>query len=160
MTEFEKALEIHAKLFGLSKTEAKEDAESIIRGMMASDGYTREFAEASFIEDTMDTDPEALKEMEKQAKENTKHRAHKAPANYSLDGKPKRPRKPNEEKRALVEAIASCLEDFHRNDEEDLVSHVESVEIVNPEREITFKIGEKCYSLTLTLHRPPKNAQK
>lgn len=156
MTEFEKALEIHAKLFGLSKNEAKEDAEGIIKGMMASDGYTREFAESSFIEDTFDTDPEALKEMEKQAKANAKHVARKSPADYSLEGKKKRERKPNEEKRALISAIGSCLEDFHRNDEEDLVSLVDSVEIVNPEREITFKIGEKCYSLTLTLHRPPK----
>lgn len=152
MTEFEKALEIHAKLFGLSKTEAKEDAESIIKGMMASDGYTREFAEASFIEDTMDTDPEVLKEMEKQAKENTKHRAHKAPANYSLDGKPKRPRKPNEEKREIIQTLQDSMKDY--------AIFADSVEIVNPEREITFKIGEKCYSLTLTLHRPPKNAQK
>ena len=156
MTEFEKALEIHAKLFGLSKTEAKEDAESIIKGMMASDGYTREFAEASFIEDTMDTDPEALKEMEKQAKENTKHRAHKAPANYSLDGKPKRPRKPNEEKREIINYLSHSLGECDKFDE----NFAENVQIVNPEREITFKIGEKCYSLTLTLHRPPKNAQK
>ena len=154
MTEFEKALEIHAKLFGLSKTEAKEYAESIIKGMMASDGYTREFAEASFIEDTMDTDPEALKEMEKQAKENTKHRAHKAPANYSLDGKPKRPRKPNEEKRTIL----TWLDDLFKTLSAD--GMVSDVEIANIEREITFKIGEKCYSLTLTLHRPPKNAQK
>ena len=152
MTEFEKALEIHAKLFGLSKTEAKEDAENIIKGMMASDGYTREFAEASFIEDTMDTDPEALKEMEKQAKENTKHRAHKAPANYSLNGKPKRPRKPNEEKREIIQNLQDSMKEY--------AIFADSVEIVNPEREITFKIGEKCYSLTLTLHRPPKNAQK
>jgi hypothetical protein len=48
------------------------------------------------------------------------------------------------------------LEDFHRNDEEDLVSHVDLVEIANVEREITFKIGENAYSLTLTLHRKPK----
>jgi hypothetical protein len=32
----------------------------------------------------------------------------------------------------------------------------ESVETVNVEREITFKIGENAYSLTLTLHRKPK----
>ena len=149
MTEFEKALEIHAKLFGLSKNEAKEDAEGIIKGMMTSDGYTREFAEASFIEDTFDTDPEALKEMEKQAKENAKHIARKAPADYSLEGKKKRERKPNEEKRQIINSLC----DFIRENDE---FSVESTEIVNPEREITFKIGEKCYSLTLTLHRPPK----
>ena len=73
----------------------------------------------------------------------------------ATESKP-RERKPNEEKRALIAAIASCLEDFHRNDEEDLVSHVDLVEIANVEREITFKIGENAYSLTLTLHRKPK----
>lgn len=152
MTEFEKALEIHAKLFGLSKNEAKEDAEGIIKGMMASDGYTREFAEASFIEDTFDTDPEALKEMEKQAKENAKHVARKAPANYSLEGKKKRERKPNEEKREIINYLSHSLGECDKFDE----NFAENVQIVNPEREITFKIGEKCYSLTLTLHRPPK----
>lgn len=95
---------------------------------------------------------------QKVVKEMTK--ATRKPANYSLEGAKKRERKPNEEKRALIAAIASYMEDFHRNDEEDLVSQVNLVEIANPEREITFKIGEKCYSLTLTLHRPPKNAQK
>ena len=152
MTEFEKALEIHAKLFGLSKNEAKEDAEGIIKGMMANDGYTREFAEASFIEDTFDTDPEALKEMEKQAKENAKHIARKAPADYSLEGKKKRERKPNEEKREIINYLSHSLGECDKFDE----NFAENVQIVNPEREITFKIGEKCYSLTLTLHRPPK----
>lgn len=75
---------------------------------------------------------------------------------YSLEGAKKRERKPNEEKRALIAAIASCMEDFHRNDEEDLVSQVNLVEIANPEREITFKIGENDYSLTLTQHRKKK----
>lgn len=31
------------------------------------------------------------------------------------------------------------------------------VQIVNPQREISFRIGEDNYSLTLTKHRPPKN---
>ena len=30
------------------------------------------------------------------------------------------------------------------------------VQIVNPQREISFRIGEDNYSLTLTKHRPPK----
>lgn len=94
-----------------------------------------------------DLDPEKQKVVKQMTKAGGK--AH------SGESKP-RERKPNEEKRALIAAIGSCLEDFHRNDEEDLVSHVDSVEIVNVEREITFKIGENCYSLTLTLHRKPK----
>lgn len=34
------------------------------------------------------------------------------------------------------------------------------VEIVNPQREISFRIGEDLYSLTLTKHRPPKENKK
>ena len=94
-----------------------------------------------------DLDPEKQKVVKQMTKAGGKVRA--------TENKP-RERKPNEEKRALIAAIASCLEDFHRNDEEDLVSRVDSVEIVNVEREITFKIGENAYSLTLTLHRKPK----
>lgn len=97
-----------------------------------------------------DLDPEKQKVVKQMTK------ATRKPANYSLEGTKKRERKPNEEKRALIAEIASSLEGFHRFDEENLVSNVENVEIVNVEREITFKIGEKCYSLTLTLHRPPK----
>ena len=57
------------------------------------------------------------------------------PTDFSLDGKPKRERKA---------------------DEENPASGVDLVEILNPEREISFKIGENLYSLTLTRHRPPK----
>lgn len=154
--EFKEAIEVHGKLFGLTKGEAKEDAEAIVKAMMENEGYTREFAEATFIEDTMDTDPEALKEWEAKAKEaNKQHRAKRAP-NYSLEGQKKRERKPNEEKRSLIEQIASAMESFHHMDEEIPASGVDLVEIVNPEREITFKIGENCYSVTLTCHRKPK----
>jgi hypothetical protein len=34
------------------------------------------------------------------------------------------------------------------------------VQIVNPQREISFRIGEDNYSLTLTKHRPPKEKGK
>lgn len=95
---------------------------------------------------------------QKVVKEMTK--ATRKPANYSLDGAKKRERKPNEEKRAIIEALFYSLCDYHHAEEECIVSHIDEVETVNPEREITFKIGEKCYSLTLTLHRPAKNAQK
>lgn len=94
-----------------------------------------------------DLDPEKQKVVKQMTKADG--RAH------SGESKP-RERKPNEEKRALIAEIASCLEDFHRKDEENLVSHVNLVEIANIEREITFKIGENAYSLTLTLHRKPK----
>ena len=158
--ELMQALEIHAKLFGLTKGEAKEDAEGIIRGMMENEGYTREFAEATFIEDTLDTDPQAIAELEAKAKENTKqHRAKRAPADYSLEGKPKRERKPNEDKRALIALLASCLEDCHRRDEDEPVTGVGDVQTVNPERQVDFTLNGVHYSVTLTAHRKPKEGK-
>ena len=55
-----------------------------------------------------------------------------------------RERKPNEEKRALIQVLYNALNGY------DLV------EIANIEKEITFKIGETAYSVTLTAHRKPK----
>lgn len=145
--ELMQAVEIHAKLFGLTKSEAREDAEALIKGMMENEGYTREFAEATFIEDTMDTDPEALAKLEAQAKANAKeHRAKRAPADYSLEGKPKRARKPNEEKREIINQLFEAMPNLFGLD------HA----IANPEREITFTQYGKHYSLTLTCHREPK----
>ena len=155
--EFKEAIKAYAKMMGVSESEAKQDAEATIKMWMTTEGMTREFAEASWIEEQEDADPELLKQMEKQAKESgaTKVKAKRAP-NYSLEGQKKRERKPNEEKRSLIEQIASAMGSFHHMDEENPASGVDLVEIVNPEREITFKIGENCYSLTLTCHRKPK----
>ena len=60
-----------------------------------------------------------------------------------------RERKPNDEKRTIIQD----LNDFLVNNCQD---YINLVEIVNIEREITFKIGENAYSLTLTCHRKPK----
>lgn len=155
--EFKEAIKAYAKMMGVSESEAKQDAEATIKMWMTTEGMTREFAEASWIEEQEDADPELLKQMEKQAKETgaTKVKAKRAP-NYSLEGQKKRERKPNEEKRGIIEALFYAMCDFHHAEEECVASHVEEVETVNPEREITFKIGENCYSLTLTCHRKPK----
>jgi hypothetical protein len=154
--DFKQAIKAYAKMMGVSESEARKDAEAIVQGYMANNGYSREFAEATFIEDTEDG-AEQVEELSTKAKANgtDKVKARK-PANYSLEGKPKRERKPNEEKRSLIEQIASAMESFHHMDEEEPASGVDLVEIVNPEREITFKIGENHYSLTLTCHRKPK----
>ena len=68
------------------------------------------------------------------------------PANYSLEGKPKRERKHNEEKRMLIAFVGKALEG----------AEVENVTVANVEREVTFRVGENEYSLTLTCHRKPK----
>ena len=151
--EFKEAIKAYAKMMGVSESEAKQDAEATIKMWMTTEGMTREFAEASWIEEQEDADPELLKQMEKQAKESgaTKVKAKRAP-NYSLEGQKKRERKPNEEKRDLIAYVAHAMGECDHFDE----NFVQTVEIVNIEREITFKVGENCYSLTLTCHRKPK----
>lgn len=151
--EFKEAIKAYAKMMGVSESEAKQDAEATIKMWMTTEGMTREFAEASWIEEQEDADPELLKQMEKQAKESgaTKVKAKRAP-NYSLEGQKKRERKPNEEKRDLIAYVAHAMGECDHFDE----NFAQTVEVVNIEREITFKVGENCYSLTLTCHRKPK----
>lgn len=144
--DFKEAIKAYAKMIGVSESEAKQDAEATIKMWMTTEGMTREFAEASWIEEQEDADPELLKQMEKQAKESgaTKVKAKRAP-NYSLEGQKKRERKPNEEKREIIEIFGETAKNSFDN-----------VEIVNVERQIDFIIGENHYSLTLTCHRKPK----
>lgn len=71
---------------------------------------------------------------------------------YSLEGAKKRERKPNDEKREIIKYLAYSLGECDKFGE----NFAESVETVNVEREITFKIGENDYSLTLTQHRKKK----
>lgn len=86
-----------------------------------------------------DLDPEKQKVVKQMTKAGGKARA--------TESKP-RERKPNEEKREIIQTLQDSMKDY--------AIFADSVEIVNPEREITFKIGENAYSLTLTLHRKPK----
>lgn len=148
--DFKEAVKKYAMAYKVSEKEAREDAERLIASWMKNDGYTREFAEATYIEDQEDLDVEELDKMEKQAKESgaTKVKAKRAP-NYSLEGQKKRERKPNEEKRAIIQNIHDAMETD--------AMFADLMEIVNPERQIDFKIGENHYSLTLTCHRKPKN---
>lgn len=144
--DFKEAVKKYAMAYKVSEKEAREDAERLIASWMKNDGYTREFAEATYIEDQEDLDVAELDRMEKQAKESgaTKVKAKRAP-NYSLDGQKKRERKPNEEKRDIIEIFGETAKNSFEN-----------VEIVNVERQIDFTIGENHYSLTITCHRKPK----
>lgn len=148
--DFKEAIKAYAKMMGVSESEAKQDAEATIKMWMTTEGMTREFAEASWIEEQEDADPELLKEMEKKAKDSgaTKVKAKRAP-NYSLEGQKKRERKPNEEKRLIITEL------WHFFVTNAQIS-AENAETVNPERQIDFKIGENHYSVTLTCHRKPK----
>ena len=65
--------------------------------------------------------------------------AQKTPTTYKFDTKK---HKKDDEKEDFLVKLAEFLPNL-----------AENVEIVNPNREISFKIGENSYSLTLTKHR-------
>lgn len=124
--------------------------------LMKSLDLSREEAEQLWQDDHDDYESDEMKEMAANAKKNG---LLKTGARQVVDpsGKKKvRERKPNEDKRALVAALASCLEDCHRRDEDEPVSGVVDVQTVNPERQVDFHLNGVHYSVTLTAHRPPK----
>lgn len=61
----------------------------------------------------------------------------------------KRERKPDENKRVIIDALFSGLCD-------NLPGFAENGNIDNPERTITFQFQGDNYSIMLTKHRPPK----
>ena len=123
--------------------------EKWIKSTMKALDLTREEAIEMWMDDhdidqgkakDFDLDPEKQKIVKEMTKAGGKARAKET--------KP-RERKPNDEKREIIQD----LNDFLVNHCQD---YINLVEIVNVEREITFKIGENAYSLTLTCHRKPK----
>ena len=126
--------------------------EKWIKSTMKALDLTREEAIEMWMDDhdidqgkakDFDLDPEKQKVVKEMTKAGGKARAKET--------KP-RERKPNEEKREIINYLAYSLGECDKFDE----NFAETVEIVNVEREITFKIGENAYSLTLTCHRKPK----
>ena len=123
--------------------------EKWIKSTMKALDLTREEAIEMWMDDhdidqgkakDFDLDPEKQKVVKEMTKAGGKARAKET--------KP-RERKPNDEKRTIIQD----LNGFLVNNCQD---YINSVEIANIEREITFKIGENDYSLVLTLHRKPK----
>lgn len=66
-----------------------------------------------------------------------------------------RKRKPNEDKRAIMNALMSAMESWH-HDEESPVANATNFDLSNVERQIDFVLNGVSYSVTLTAHRPPK----
>ena len=123
--------------------------EKWIQSTMKTLDLTREEAIEMWMDDhdidqgkakDFDLDPEKQKVVKEMTKAGGKARAKET--------KP-RERKPNDEKRTIIQDLNGFLVNNCQN-------YINSVEIVNIEREITFKIGENDYSLTLTCHRKPK----
>ena len=85
-------------------------------------------------------------EEEKQAKKFANVSTRKAPTVFKFEKKPK---KENPTKAAIIAELTKFLQ-------EDSENACENVEITNKERQITFKIGENSYELTLVQKRKPK----
>ena len=87
------------------------------------------------------------KEQEKEIKKYRNCDTHKKPTVYDFS---KRERKENTTKSSIIAQIHEFLTSIE----------VENPEITNKEREISFKIGENSYSLTLIQHRNKKQVGK
>ena len=131
--------------------------EKQIEKMMATLHLTREEAIDLIREDeevdkmTMsEVNSDLTKEQKKAKKDATKTTGDKRKRAYTFT---KRERKPDEVKREIIETIAHNLD--RACCDEDL-KHPSDIRIVKPEKEITFKVGDDEYSVTLTKHRKPK----
>lgn len=117
-------------------------------------GLTKEEAIQMWLEDNGHEENAEQTALDEKAKANrVTATVHKAKG----EGKEKKPRerKPNEEKRAIVESIAEVMQEWENL--KSFSTDFGNVKIINPERQIDFHVGGNHYSVTLTLHRPPKN---
>lgn len=149
--EFNEAIKHYAKIMKVSEKEAREDAESTIKLYMETEQWPREFAESSWIEDTMDMTMKEMDEKEKTAKANAPKIYAKSTAVDAFGKKRERVRKPNEDKRAIVSYVAAALE---LTSVEGIA--LEGITTSNVERQIDFVMNGVNYSITLTAHRAPK----
>lgn len=143
--ELKEAIAVHAKLLDMSLAEAKKDAEAIIVEMMNSEKVSREFAEATFIEDVEDANPDEIKAMEQKAKKNG---TLKIGARLCAENKKgKRERKPNNDKRLLIQSLVKAIESITNS-----ALQVAETE----EHKIDFTFGAVEYTVSLTAHRAKK----
>ena len=83
-------------------------------------------------------------EQEKNAKK-ARATGTKKPTAYKFEN---RKRKENPEKRDILKALFELAEDCW-----------DGAELVNPERQVDFRLNGNHYSITLTCHRPPKEGK-
>lgn len=93
-------------------------------------------------------------EGEKNVKEITKGMARKVQNTVDAFGKKRtRERKPNENKRWIIDNLRVLFEGFALN------GSVENVQVSNVERSVDFTKDGRHYTITLTEHRPPKEGK-
>lgn len=84
-------------------------------------------------------------EQEKESRKANRPKAHKSVDAYGKERK--RERKPNEDKRLLIDCLRDALQDF------------DDCTVTNPERQVDFTLNGISYSVTLTAHRKPKEGK-
>ena len=122
--------------------------EKEIRAYMEKLEISREEAEQLWEDDNSDFESEEMKEMADKAKKNGLLKTGARQVTDPNGKKKVRERKPNEDKRLLVDCLMDALKDF------------DNAVVVNPERQVDFYLNGTHYSLTLTAHRPPKDKGK
>lgn len=122
--------------------------EKEIRAYMEKLEISREEAEQLWEDDNSDYESDEMREMADKAKKNGLLKVG-AKATVDPNGKKRvRERKPNEDKRLLIDCLMDALKDF------------DNCEVINPERQVDFHLNGIHYSVTLTAHRPPKDKGK
>lgn len=119
--------------------------EQQIQNYMEKLQISREEAEQLWEDDQEDYIGEEGEEMTVKAKEIRRYE-------QSTEKKERKPRekKIDAEKVAIIDFIWGCmLNNTH-------VMELDNINVANPQKEITFRVGDSEYSLTLTKHRPPK----
>jgi predicted RNA-binding protein Jag len=121
------------------------DKEKTIQNYMKKLDLSREEAEQMWQDEQEDNLPELTPEQKAVEKEMLR-------ADRKKEETPrKRERKPDENKRLLINALMDCLLEANPDEMED-------VSILNPEREIEFRYCGERYRLTLSKPRKEKSA--
>lgn len=121
--------------------------EEQIQKYMVSLGLSREDAEQLWEDDQADFIGEEGEEMTQKAKQIRRYEQADKPR-----AKAQHKQKIDEEKVEILSWILDGLENRHRLIEEDDWDF-EEINLTNPQKEITFKVGENEYSISLIKHR-------
>ena len=121
--------------------------EEQIQKYMVSLGLSREDAEQLWEDDQADFIGEEGEEMTAKAKQIRRYEQADKPRE-----KAQRKQKIDEEKVQIIDFIWGCmLNETH-------LIELENIEVTNPQKEITFRVGGNAYTLNLIKHRPKKGA--
>ena len=129
-------------------TKEAEAINRIMQGLKCTEAEAREVYESDRAIDKGEKVAfDLTAEQQKVAKQYTRTGTRKQPTVYKFD---KKERKANPTKGGIVAEIAEFLTNNSQ-------FAIESLEIVNKERQIAFKIGENTYEVTLIQKRKPKS---